>query len=88
MLKLFRMNKLIFSLAVIEEAMPFGVKRLREWLRARGVGRVTVKKRGSPLAPEDLERQLKLRGEESRIIILTKVGGKPYVLIATKTEAV
>jgi SAM-dependent methyltransferase len=67
----------------IEEAMPFGLKRLREWLRARGVGRVTVKKRGSPIEPEDLERQLRLRGEGSRILFLTKVGGKPYVLIAT-----
>jgi SAM-dependent methyltransferase len=66
----------------IEETMPFGVKRLREWLRARNVGHVTVKKRGSPLTPEDLERQLKLRGEESRIVFLTKVGGKPYALIA------
>lgn len=66
----------------IEEAMPFGVKRLREWLRTRGVGRVTVKKRGSPLEPEDLERQLKLRGAESRIVFLTRAGGKPWVLIA------
>ena len=66
----------------IEESMPFGLKRLREWLRARGVGRVTVKKRGSPLEPDALERQLKLRGEESRILFLTRVGGKPYVLIA------
>jgi SAM-dependent methyltransferase len=67
----------------IEEAMPFGLKRLRQWLRARGVGRVTVKKRGSPIEPEGLERQLRLRGEESRILFLTKAGGKPYVLIAT-----
>jgi hypothetical protein len=66
----------------IEEAMPFGLKRLREWLRARGVGRVTVKKRGSPLEPEALQRQLRLRGEASRILFLTKVDGKPYVLIA------
>jgi predicted O-methyltransferase YrrM len=65
----------------IEEAMPFGLKRLREWLRARGVGRVTVKKRGSPLEPEDLQRQLRLRGDASRILFLTKVDGKPYVLI-------
>ncbi|MGD0173294.1 MAG: class I SAM-dependent methyltransferase [Anaerolineales bacterium] len=70
----------------IEEAMPFGLKRLRQWLRARGVGRVTVKKRGSPLEPDDLERQLKLRGGKSRILFLTKVGGKPHVLIAENIE--
>ena len=40
----------------IEESMPFGVKRLREWLRARGVGRVTVKKRGSPIEPGSFVR--------------------------------
>jgi hypothetical protein len=62
------------------------LKRLREWLRARGVGRVTVKKRGSPLEPEELQRQLRLRGEESRILFLTNVSGKPYVLIAEDDE--
>ncbi|MBN2085313.1 MAG: hypothetical protein JW748_08795 [Anaerolineales bacterium] len=65
----------------IEEAMPFGLKRLREWLRARSVGRVVIKKRGSPLEPEELEKQLRLRGEESRILFLTQVGGKHSVLI-------
>lgn len=66
----------------VEEGMPFGLKRLREWLRSRGVGRVTIKKRGSPIEPEDLERRLRLRGEGSRVLFLTKVDGKPYVLIA------
>jgi hypothetical protein len=77
----------------IEEAMPFGLKRLREWLRAHAVGRVVIKKRGSPLAPEDLERQLRLRGGESRILFLTRVSGKHSVIIAQdrlglKTESV
>jgi hypothetical protein len=66
----------------IEEAMPFGLKRLREWLRAHSVGRVVIKKRGSPLEPEVLEKQLRLRGEESRILFLTQVAGKHSVLIA------
>jgi hypothetical protein len=66
----------------VEEAMPFGLKRLREWLRARRVGRVTVKKRGSPIGPGELERDLRLRGEESRILFLTRVGGKHTVIIA------
>ncbi len=65
----------------IEEAMPFGLKRLREWLRARGVGRVTVKKRGSPLEPETLQRQVRLRADASRILILTKEHAKPSGLI-------
>jgi len=66
---------------VIEDAMPFQLKRLREYLRARNVGSVTVKKRGSPLTPEELIHKLKLSGAEARIIFLTQVNGKPYVLI-------
>ncbi|MGH2524317.1 MAG: class I SAM-dependent methyltransferase, partial [Anaerolineales bacterium] len=65
----------------IEEAFPFQLKRLRERLRALNVGQVTVKKRGSPLEPEALIRQLKLSGPESRVVFLTHVRGKPYALI-------
>jgi hypothetical protein len=66
---------------IIEDAMPFHLKRLREYLRARNVGNVTVKKRGSPLTPEELIHKLKLSGPESRIVFLTQVSGKPFVLI-------
>jgi hypothetical protein len=65
----------------IDDAFPFQLKRLREYLRARGVGRVTVKKRGSPLTPEDLIRKLRPAGPESRIVFLTHVAGQPYVLV-------
>ncbi|WP_238625583.1 class I SAM-dependent methyltransferase [Aggregatilinea lenta] len=62
--------------------MPFNLKRLRAALRARGVGRVTVKKRGSPIAPEDLIRQLKLDGQgESAVVVLTRVAGQHTALI-------
>ena len=65
----------------IEEALPFQLKRLRERLRQLNVGRVTVKKRGSPIAPEDLIQQLRLKGEEERIVFLTQVLGQPYALL-------
>jgi hypothetical protein len=66
---------------VIEESFPFRLKRLRERLRALRVGQVTVKKRGSPLEPEALIRQLRLAGPESRIVFLTHVRGEAWVLI-------
>jgi SAM-dependent methyltransferase len=68
----------------LEAALPFQLKRLRETLRARGVGRVTVKKRGSPLEPEALIRQLRLSGPEERIVFLTHVAGEPWALIGTE----
>jgi hypothetical protein len=70
----------------VEEWLPFGLKRLRSTLRQRGVTRVVVKKRGSPLQPEALIRELHLRPAEDgvgseRIVFLTHLRGKPVAVI-------
>ncbi len=65
----------------VEEAMPFNAKRLREVLRERGVGRVTIKRRGSAVDPATLTKQLKLRGTEHRTLFLTRAEDQPLVLI-------
>ncbi len=66
----------------VESWFPFQLKRLRAYLRARRVGKVTVKKRGSPLQPEALQGALRLKGEEERILFLTHLRGQPIVVIA------
>jgi SAM-dependent methyltransferase len=66
---------------VIEDWLPFQLKRLRLYLRQRQVGRVTVKKRGSPLEPQALIHQLRLKGDQERILVLTHLRGEPIVLI-------
>lgn len=63
------------------EALPFQLKRLRAALRARDVGRVDVKKRGSAIEPDALRRQLRLTGEEHAVVVLTRVDGQPWALI-------
>jgi hypothetical protein len=71
----------------VDTWLPFGIKRLREVLRQRGVERVVVKKRGSPLQPEDLIRRLRLRrqsegnGGADRVLFLTHLRGRPIVVI-------
>ncbi len=67
----------------IEDWLPFNLKKLRAYLRDRGVGRVTVKKRGSPITPEELIAKLRLPGEgEERVIVLTRVQGEPAIIVA------
>lgn len=61
--------------------MPFNLKKLRAYLRERGVGTVTVKKRGTAVTPETLIAQLKLTGSESRTLVLTRYQGRQIVLI-------
>ena len=62
--------------------MPFQLKRLRRYLVERGVGRVTVKKRGFAMTPEELIARLRLRaGAEERVLVMTRHLGKPIAII-------
>lgn len=66
------------------ETMPFGVKRLRTALRERGVGRLTIKKRGTAVVPEQLRKQLDLRGDAEATVVLTRVAGAQTVLLVER----
>jgi hypothetical protein len=40
-----------------------------------------VKKRGSPIEPEALARQLRGPGSDSAVVVVTRVAGAPTVLL-------
>lgn len=71
------------------EAMPFQLKRLRAALRARGVGRVVVKKRGSAIEPEQLRAQLRLdpAAPGRAVVFLTRQAGAPVAVLARYPQA-
>ena len=48
---------------VLEE-VPYREKQLKAALRERGIGRLTIKKRGVDVVPEQLRKRLALRGDE------------------------
>ncbi len=66
----------------VEDWFPFNLKQLRSYLRQRGIGQVTVKKRGSPITPEQLIHDLRLKGDLERVVFLTQMRGRPVVIIA------
>ncbi len=65
----------------VDEELPFNLKKLRALLRARGVGRVVVKKRGSAVEPETLARQLRGPGAGTATVVVTRVAGAPTALV-------
>lgn len=69
------------------DVFGFGLKPLRAYLRERGVGVLTIKKRGTAVEPEALRRQLKLRGDASATILLTRVRGRQSVLVVEPMPA-
>ena len=71
----------------VAEVLPFNLKKLKALLRARGVGRVVVKKRGSPIEPESLARQLRGPGTGSAVVMVTRVAGAPTVLVCAPPSA-
>lgn len=63
------------------DSFDFGLKRLRAYLRDRNVGRVTIKKRGTAVVPDQLRQQLGLKGPEEATIVLTRLSGKQSVIV-------
>jgi SAM-dependent methyltransferase len=65
---------------VLEE-LPHREKPLKAALRERGIGRLTIKKRGVSVVPEELRRRLDLRGDREGTIVLTRAAGKGVCLL-------
>ncbi|MGV9791173.1 class I SAM-dependent methyltransferase [Streptomyces sp. NPDC003435] len=65
----------------ITDRMPFNVKKLKALLRERGVGNLTVKKRGSAVEPEELRKKVKPQGPNAATVFMTRVAGAPTMLI-------
>ncbi|MCW2613057.1 MAG: SAM-dependent methyltransferase [Frankiales bacterium] len=63
------------------EVMPFGLKPLRERLRAHDAGPLVVKKRGTAVEPDVLRKQLKLTGSREVTIVLTRVAGRQVAMV-------
>lgn len=71
----------------LEDVFPFQLKRLRTYLRERGIGSVIIKKRGSPLDPDELRRRLRLQGDGHCIVFLTRLQGQAMVMIGQPSSA-
>jgi len=63
------------------EHLPYREKPLKAALRERGIGRLTIKKRGVQIVPEELRKRLSLRGDEEATLVLTRVAGQGTALL-------
>jgi hypothetical protein len=61
--------------------------RLRSHLCERGVGRVTIVKRGSPVDADELQGKLKLAGSDHRVVMLTRAAGEPVAIVCERVTA-
>lgn len=63
------------------EQLPYRERALRQALRERGIGRLTIKKRGVDVVPEQLRKRLDLRGDREATVVLTRIAGEGRALL-------
>ena len=79
-------NPLAHSFRLLE-VHDFSLKRLNRRLQALGIGRLEIKKRGSPIDPEAFRRSLKpAPTDRPGVVILTRQGDRRLVLIAERVN--
>ena len=72
---------------VVEEVLPFQVKRLKSLLRERGIGRLEVKKRGVEQSPERLQKELKVSGDNAATLLLTRMDSGVTAILARRLNS-
>jgi SAM-dependent methyltransferase len=63
------------------ERLPYRERALRAALRERGIGRLTIKKRGVDVVPDQLRRRLSLAGDDEATLVLTRARGHGVALL-------
>jgi hypothetical protein len=70
----------------LEACLPYQPRKIADWLRAHGIGRLTFIQRGSGLETEQVSKQWKLKGDQHRVMILTKVASVVSCLICADAK--
>ncbi|MQM25132.1 class I SAM-dependent methyltransferase [Glycomyces albidus] len=65
----------------VEEVWPLHPRRLKALLADRGIGRLTIKQRGTGIDPAALRKQLKLKGPEEATLVATRIGESHAALL-------
>ena len=55
-----------------DEVLPYDLKRLRRWVRERGIGALEIKRRGLDVDPVDLRRSLRPHGSGAATLLLSR----------------
>ncbi len=68
----------------VEEVLPMDMKRLKAFVKARGIGRLEVKRRGVDLEPAEIRRKLRNEGPDERTLILYPGKSRVHAVVAKR----
>jgi hypothetical protein len=70
----------------VMEILPYDARSVKQWLAARDIGRLEIKKRGVPLEPEKVRRELANNGTDAATVLLAKISGRVKAIVARRME--
>lgn len=65
----------------VEASLPWSLARLKDVLRGLDVGVVDIRKRGSAVDVDEIQKRLKLTGSRAVAVVLTRVADKPWAFV-------
>jgi SAM-dependent methyltransferase len=68
----------------VREVLPAETRALSRALRARGIGRLEIKKRGVDIDPAAFRTALKLKGDDAATLLVTRVGSQRLAILADR----
>jgi hypothetical protein len=74
----------LFDCFEVLDVMPYQIKALKAWLRARNIGRLEIKKRGIDIDPARVQRELQVPGDEQATLLLCRIRGKVTAILARR----
>lgn len=71
----------------VRETMPANAKAISAALRANGIGRLEIKKRGVDIDPAAFRKKLSLKGDQEATLIVTRIGDQRRAILADRVSA-
>jgi hypothetical protein len=78
------LNQPLLQSFEVHDCLPLRTAEVAQYLAARNIGQLEIKKRGVTIDPEKFRRDLKLRGDQSATLILTRINKRQVALIARR----
>ncbi len=71
----------------VRETLPANPKAISAALKAHGIGRIEIKKRGVDVDPATFRKKLVLRGDKEATLILARIGDQRRAILADRVPA-
>jgi len=73
---------------LVQDVIPFDIKRLKRYVREHQLGRLEIKKRGVDVQPEKILRTLRVDGDQSATILIARLNKRVMAIVGQRQESI